>query len=177
MREEDLRDTGVMAIIPWGSRELPLSLDALVLPEDTYLLLQDATEALDPEATPLDLWAALQRAGATEKRPLGSVLIGEGSARGVKYVARVVVVDFDAEPMCRTEVVGTGVEGALRELKKLGCETVGVFPVPGMRGGVSREAYVAMLREVRTRLGGEAPRTLYLLEARRASGADLDNDR
>lgn len=150
-------------IVQWRSTQMPMPLDALILPEDTYLLLQAESEALDPNATPLDLWVALERARTTEKHPLGSSIIADGRTHGVKYVARVIMVDFDDEPVCRKEVVVAGLHGALSELAKRGCETIGVFRLRGMRGGLSQEEYLMALHQVGTRLGGE-PRRLYLLE-------------
>lgn len=156
-------EDGFTDIVQWRSKQLPMPLDALILPEDAYLLLQAETEELDPDATPLDLWVALERARGTEKRPLGSAIIADGRTRGVKYVARVIMVDFDDEPICRKEVVVIGIHGALSELAQRGCETIGVFPLRRMRGGLSQEEYLTALHEVGTRLGG-GPRTLYLLE-------------
>lgn len=118
---------------------------------------------MDPSATPLDLWIALERARTTEKHPLGSSIIADGRTRGVKYVARVIMVDFDDEPVCRNEVVVAGLHGAFGELARRGCESIGVFPLRGMRGGLSQEEYLVALHQVGTRLGGE-PRRLYLLE-------------
>jgi hypothetical protein len=169
MERERIRHPGSAEIILWGSRGLPGGLDALIVPEDTHLLLQAVTEELDPDATPLDLWAALERAARLEKRPLGSVIIADGRTRGVKYIARVIMVDLDDEPICRIEVVLAGLHDALSELANRDCETVGIFAFGRMQGGVSVEAYLEALTEVRTRLGGESPGTLYLLRQDHAS--------
>ncbi|MEE9539825.1 MAG: hypothetical protein V3W10_10875 [candidate division NC10 bacterium] len=152
----------VTEIIPWPSSEPP-PLDALILPEDAYLLLQAVTEDLDPDVTPLDLWVALERAARTEKHPLGSVMIADGTARGVRYVARVIVYDFEAEMICRKEVVLASLQGALSALFQRGCETVGVFPLGTMRGGISQAEYLDVIGEITTRPGEAFPRTLYLL--------------
>ena len=150
-------------IITWTSRELPGALDALILPEDTYCLLQAVTEELDPEATPLDLWIAVERAARTEKHPLGSVLIADGGPRRVKYLASVIVYDFEIEQMCRKEVVLAGLHSAVSELGKRGCETVGIFPLGTMRGGISQADYLDVVHATITHLGGASPRTVYLL--------------
>ncbi|MGH7383258.1 MAG: hypothetical protein ACREKR_13710, partial [Candidatus Methylomirabilales bacterium] len=81
MEEQRIGRLGSTAIIRWASRGLPPGLQALILPEDTYLLLQTVTQELDPKLTPLDLWAALERAMRAEKRPLGSVIIEDGKPR------------------------------------------------------------------------------------------------
>jgi hypothetical protein len=164
MEGEGMGCVGSTEITRWRSRKLPRPPDAIILPDDTYLLLQAVTEELDPDHTPLDLWVALERATRTEKHPLGSVLFTDGDARGVTYIARVVVYDFDSEPICRREAVLNGLREALSELARRGCETIGVFPLGTMRGGISEAEYFEALREVVARLGGESPRTVYLLQ-------------
>ena len=150
-------------VVQWRSREIPEALDALVMPEDTYLLTQAMTEELDPDATPFDLWVALERAARTEKHPVGSVMIAEGRSRGVKYIATVIVYDFEAERICRRDIVRVGLRDALSELGKRGCDRVGIFPLGTMRGGISSEEYLDVIAEVATRPGVEFPRTVYLL--------------
>lgn len=165
---------GSPGITWWASHGLPPGLDALILPEDTYLLLHTVTQELDPNSTPLDLWAALERAARAEKRPLGSVVIEDGRPRGVTYIARVIVYDFDGEPICRKEAVLAGLRGALSELVKRGCETIGVFAVGTMRGGISQEEYCQALGEVMAGLATVSPPTLYLLGRDSAPEVDAD---
>ncbi len=163
VERDGIEDLGATEVILSPSRELPSAPDALILPEDTYLLLQAAIEELDPNPTPLDLWVALERAARVEKRPWGSVVITDGECQGVKYIARVIVYDFDHEPICRREVVLAGLEDALAELGKRGCETIGIFPLGTMRGGISQVEYFTALNQVAARPRGKFPRTLYLL--------------
>lgn len=163
MEEEIVRHLGSTAIIPWTSHELPEALDALILPEDSYLLLQAVTKELDPDATPLDLWIAMERAARTEKHPLGSVLIADGRPQSVKYIASVIVYDFETEQICRKEVVLAGLQSAVSELGKRGCETIGIFPLGTMRGGISKEDYLEVVHEIISHLEGASPRTVYLL--------------
>lgn len=153
---------------------MPEALDALIVPEDTYLILQAVTEEGDPHVTPLDLWVSLERAARTEKHALGSVMITDGTERGVRFIARVIVYDFEAEPMCRKEVVLAGLCNALNELSERGCGRIGIFPLGTMPGGISREEYFAALAEVAACLGGASPRALYLLGTGAASVKDLD---
>ncbi|MFQ5802241.1 MAG: hypothetical protein ACE5JQ_05005 [Candidatus Methylomirabilales bacterium] len=173
MEGESIGRPGSTEIIPWSSSELP-PLDALILPEDTYLLLQAVTEDVDPDVTPLDLWVALEHAARTEKHPLGSVMIGDGTARGVRYVARVIVYDFEAEMICRKEAVLAGLQSALSALVQRGCKTVGVFPLGTTRGGISQAEYLDAIDEITTRPGEEFPRTLYLLGKEPEAGEDAD---
>jgi hypothetical protein len=164
MEDQHIGRLGSTEIIRWASHEFPPGLDALILPEDTYLLMQTVTQELDPTLTPLDLWAALERAMRGEKRPLGSVIIEDGRRRGVTYIARVIAFDFDSEPICRHEDVSVGLRRALNELVGRGCKTIGVFPLGAMRVGISQEEYDEILRAVAARLEGQSPRALYLLE-------------
>lgn len=175
MGREIIGRLGSTEVILWQSRDQPGALDALILPEDTHLILQAVTEELDPRITPLDLWAAVQRAADSDKHPLGSVMIADGKGRGVKYIASVIVYDFEAEPICRKEVVLAGIDNALRELVERGCQTIGTFPLGTMRGGIPQEEYLASLGEAVTRLGGGPPRTLYLLEQDPAPGEGPDD--
>ncbi len=160
-------------IIPWRSRNLPSPLDALILPEDTYLVFRARTEKLDPDATPLDLWASLEKAARTEKQSLGSVIIADGKRRGVKYLATVVVYDFEAEPICRKDIVLAGLRNALGALAERECEKIGIFPLGTMPGGISQEEYFATLDEVGCP-GGGSSLTLYLLGPETASERDRD---
>lgn len=163
----------VTEIIPWSSSEPP-PLDALILPEDTYLLLQAVTENVDPDATPFDLWVALERAARTEKHPLGSVMITDGTARGVRYVATVIVYDFDAERIFCKEIVLDTLQEALSELGRCGCNRVGIFPVGTMRGGISQAEYLDVISEIARRPGKEFPQTLYVLGHKVEPGEDGD---
>ncbi|MFQ5848892.1 MAG: hypothetical protein ACE5IQ_14615 [Candidatus Methylomirabilales bacterium] len=169
-----MRHPGSTEIIPWPSRELPGILDALILPEDTYLVLQAVTEELDPNVTPLDLWAAVERAATAEKYPLGSVVITDGRARGVKYVAWVIVYDFEDDPICQREIVLASLRDALGELTTRGCGAIGVFPLGTMCGGISQEEYFTAVNEVVTRSGSVFPQTLYLLGPHPAPGVNPD---
>jgi hypothetical protein len=162
MEDQHIGRLGSTEIIRWASRGLPPGLHALILPEDTYLLMQTVTQELDSTLTPLDLWAALERSMRAEKHRLGSVIIEEGGPRGVTYVARVVAFDFDSEPICRTEDVRMGLRHALNELVGRGCETIGVFPLGTMRGGISEEEYLLALTNALAQLESEPPGTLYI---------------
>ncbi len=142
---------------------MPGGLDALIVPEDTYGILQAVTEELDPHATPLDLWASLEKAARTEKQSLGSVMIKDGKGRGANYLATVVVYDFEAEPICRSEVVCAGLHTALTELAKRDCQVIGVFPLGTIRGGIPEEEYFAAVNTAVASLVAQVPRTLYLL--------------
>jgi hypothetical protein len=150
-----------IVLCPWG--ELPEAPDALVLPEDTHLVLQAVTTELDPGATPLDLWVALERAARAEKRPLGSVIIEDGAPRGVHTIARVVVYDFDQEPICHQTSVATGLAAAFEALMRRACAAVAVAPLGTMRGEIPWETYLETVCAVVARLGVGAPWTLYLL--------------
>lgn len=174
MEGESIGHLSSTEIIPWPSREPPGALDALILPEDTYLLLQAVTEELDPSATPLDLWIAVERAARTEKHPLGAVIVADGGPRGVKYIASVVVYDFEDETICHKEVVLSGLHDALSELVKRGCDRVGIFSLGTMRGGISQAEYLNAVDEITARLGGSSPRMLYLLEKKPGPGEDAD---
>lgn len=167
-------EEGFTEIVQWASREMPEALDALIVPEDTYVILQAVTEEVDPDATPLDLWVSLEKAARTEKQSLGSVLIEDGKVRGVKYLATVVVYDFEAEPICRNEIVLTGLRNALSELAKRDCTTIGVFPLGTMRSGISREEYLTAVNTAVASLSAKVPQTLYLLEPDAAGAEDLD---
>lgn len=160
---ESIRRLGSTEFVVWRSHGLPGALDALIVPEDTYLCLQAVTEKLDPNATPLDLWAAGERAARVEKHALGSVVITDGKRKGVKYIASVIVCDFEAETICHKEVVRVGLYDALSELAAHDCKTIGVLPLGTMQGGISEEEYFAALDVIVRDAGGEPPRTLYLL--------------
>ena len=167
-------EEGFTEIVQWAFREMPETLDALIVPEDTHRILQTVTEELDPHATPLDLWASVEKAARTEKQSLGSVMIEDGGGRGVKYLATVVVYDFEAEPICRREVVRAGLHAALTELAKRDCQAVGVFPLGIMRGGISQQEYFAAVETSVASLGAQFPRTLYLLLPDAIAAVDLD---
>jgi hypothetical protein len=47
---------------------------------------------------------------------------------------------------------------------KRGCETIGLFPLGTMGGGISHEEYDEILHAVAGRLEGKSSRTLFLLE-------------
>lgn len=174
MEREHISRRGSTEIIRWPSREMPEALDALVVPEDTYRILQAVTEELDPNTTPLDLWASVEKAARTEKYSLGSVMIVDGKGRGVKFLATVVVYDFDAETICCREAVCAGLYAALAEFAKRDCQAVGVFPLGTMRGGISQEEYFAAVNTAVASLGAKVPRTLYLLAPVAAVAKGLD---
>jgi hypothetical protein len=153
---------------------MPDTLDALIVPEDTYRILQAVTEELDPNTTPLDLWASVEKAARTEKYSLGSVMIVDGKERGVKFLATVVVYDFDAETICCREAVYAGLYAALAECAKRDCQAVGVFPLGTLRGGIYQEEYLAAVNTAVASLGAKVPRTLYLLLPDAVAPRDLD---
>lgn len=161
-------------IVQWRSHEMPEALDALIVPEDTYLMLQAVTEELDPHVTPLDLWVSLERAARTEKHALGSVMITDGTERGVRFIARAIVYDFEAEPISREDIVRAALQNALHELVKRDCQAVGVFPLGTMPGGIAQDEYFAAVKTAAASLTARVPQRLYLLVPDAARAEDLD---
>ena len=130
--------------------------DAVVLEEDTWLVLSAEPKVTIPTDHPIRIFTDLHKA-----QPLATGTVIECQGRPMTLMA--VVYDFGAEPCCRSEWVAAALSGILRICRERGLRSI-LLPLLGVRHGRMRpEAVLSLLvRAIRNELS-ELPVTLRLL--------------
>ncbi len=113
--------------------------EALVVEEDTYLVLSAAPEVREPRGSRL---RTFHEAYATHAAAPGSVVVREGSP--VRLLA--VVHDLSREPSWTEEWVAEAVAAALREAEARGVRSLALWPLGRVHGALPRETLVSLLR-------------------------------
>ena len=129
---------------------------AVVLEEDTWLVLSAEPKVTMPPDHPIRIFTDLHKA-----QPLAPGAVIERQGRPMTLMA--VVYDFEAEPCCRSEWVAAALSGILRICRERGLRSI-LLPLLGVRHGRMRpEAVLSLLvRAIRNELS-ELPVTLRLL--------------
>jgi hypothetical protein len=100
-----------------------LRVDALAYPEDTYLVVDPYSPVRAVETPPSDL---LAEAGAILPRPVGEILPARVSEVAAARVFRLVLLDLNEAPPCRTRVVEKTLRRLIREATGLGVRHLGL---------------------------------------------------
>jgi hypothetical protein len=122
----------------------PADSQALVVPQDVYLILGEVglvEEAREPLAV---VWAAL---GRLKPKPRGSVLVGPGSA-GAPLVLQAIVYDFEDAPPARSVHVFEALLTAFEEARRRKLRSLALHPLGTAHQGVAPEEFVSLLSQV-----------------------------
>jgi hypothetical protein len=93
-----------------------LAVDLLVYPEDTYLVVDPYSEADNP----LQSWLKVtQEAELQLPRPMGEVRLCQSGAVRARFVLNMVVLDFEALPPVRPEVLESALHRVFRQAIRL----------------------------------------------------------
>lgn len=140
----------------------PFPIDAVVLEEDTYLVLSAHRDIADEPGE--ELAELLAEATALEPVEPGTVIVRAGSP--LRLLA--VVHDLDREPSWDEEWIATAVEAALREADWRGVASLASPVLGGVHGSFGASAFLALLLEAVERV---APRNLRGIWIRLPPGA------
>jgi hypothetical protein len=119
--------------------ESPPTADALLLEEDTYLVLSADPEVREPGVARL---RAFHEAYTAEPAAPGGIVVREGSP--LRLLA--VVHDLSQEPSWREEWVAAALEAALEEAESRRVRTLAIPPLGRVHGSLPAERFVALLR-------------------------------
>jgi len=119
--------------------ESPPTADALLLEEDTYLVLSADPEVREPRVARL---RAFHEAYTAEPAAPGRVVVREGSP--LRLLA--IVHDLSREPRWREEWVAAALEAALEEAESRRVRTLAIPPLGRVHGSLPAERFVALLR-------------------------------
>jgi hypothetical protein len=130
---------GLVTLTLGAADEAPFALDAVVIAQDRWLLMDASTPVEDSAHGYRSLArAAAASPGATP----GSVLVRRG--RGPLRLWAV-IHDLDADPTCRAEWIARALRGVMTEVVRRGLHTLSL-PALGCRDGVlTADAFLDML--------------------------------
>lgn len=118
----------------------PLELDAVVIEDDTYLVL-GADPVAKEEYERGD--RLVRRAAATDPKKPGTVVVEEGSPQ--RYLA--VVHDLDLEPSWREEWVAAALGGLMREVGARRHRSIALPMLGTLHGTLEPRRFVELLRQ------------------------------
>ena len=144
----------------------PFPVEALVLEEDTFLVLSAEPIVVDPPEEPMRLMTRL-----IETRPEipGTVLVRERNP--VRMLA--VVHDVNREPSWREDWVARALEAALETAEQRGMRSVGLEMLGCMHGRLDPARFASLLKSV---LAGQAPcslRRIWLMPSRKRKPGEI----
>jgi len=117
----------------------PFPVEAVVLEEDTYLVLSAGWDKIESDDHPVVILTEALEAQAEEP---GSVLVTGDSP--LRFLA--VVYDLDQEPFGREEWVERAIEGIFREAERRRLQTI-ALPFLGTKHGIlEKERFLLLLR-------------------------------
>lgn len=118
----------------------PFPLDAIVVEEDTYLVLGAEPVARETHEPPERV---LEEAESREPEIPGSVLVMEGSP--LRFLA--VVHDLDEEPSWHEEWVASALVAALQEAEARGIRSLSLPMLGTLHGSLEAQRFVELLQE------------------------------
>jgi hypothetical protein len=127
-----------------GGDTPPADSQALVVPQDVYLILGEVgliEETREPLAA---VWAAL---GRLKPKPRGSVLVSPGSG-GAPLLLQAIVYDFEDAPPVRSVHVFEALLTAFEEARRRKLGSLALHPLGTAHHGVAAEEFVCLLSQV-----------------------------
>ena len=126
-----------------------LEVDALAYPEDKNLIVDPYTVLEEQGATAGELIA---HAEATLPRPLGEIIPARARGLGATWLYRLVLLDFDKHPHCRTETVEETLRQLIWQVASLKVRRLGLDRFELLEPCISAYRVVSCLREQTIRL-------------------------
>jgi len=146
---------GSVRIVAAPEDEPPFPVEAVVLEEDTYLVLSAGWDKIESDDPPAGI---LTEAFDAKPKEPGSVVVYEDSP--LRFLA--VVYDFDQEPSWREEWVESALEGVFREAERRRLQTI-ALPFLGTKHGLlEKERFPLLLRGFLERNRSSHPLRLWL---------------
>lgn len=144
----------------------PFPVEALILEEDTFLVLSAEPVVVDPPEEPMRLMTRL-----IETRPEtpGSVLVREREP--VRMLA--VVHDVNREPSWREEWVARALERALEKAEQRGMHSVGLEMLGCMHGRLDPVRFASLLKATLARLAPCKVRRIWLMPSRKRKPGEI----
>jgi len=154
--------------MPWvrvGSPEEDGDVDAVVLEEDTWLILSAKPKVTVPRDQPVRLFTELH---GLEPLAPGTVLV----QREEPLTLMAVIHDFGADPCCRTEWIETALDGILRFCRERRLRSL-LLPLFGVRhGGVAPEISTRIITGI-LRRDASAPLHTVVVDAPPGAAAEV----
>lgn len=145
------------SLIRGGTGDPPFVPDAVVLEEDTSLVLSADPTPRDPGEHPIRIMTALY-----DHRPCapGSVVVqGRFPVRMLAMVH-----DLDQDPTWREEWVCAALDEVLAESGRRGLRRLAMEPLGTVHGRLARERFMALLEQALARASPASPQEIWLME-------------
>jgi len=157
---------GPVLVVVASPERPPFPVEALVLEEDTFLVLSAEPAVVDPPEEPMRLMTRL-----IETRPAtpGSVLV-----RGRDPVRMLSVVhDVNREPSWRETWVARALERALDEAEQRGMRSVGLEMLGCVHGRLDPARFASLLKAALARLAPRKVRRIWLMPSRKRKPGEI----
>jgi len=135
---------GVVFALAQGKRPSP-GIPALVVAEDTYLILDETPSLLRPLEPSPDTRAVADLAERELPLKPGTVQVTGGGAYGVPYLLRAVVYDFSSATPCREEQVYAALVEVFSLAKRGDLRALAFRPLGTGFGGISSASFLRLL--------------------------------
>jgi hypothetical protein len=154
-RDEDVIAGVRIAFAP--PHEPPFPVEAMILEEDTYLVLSAGTRIPEEAEHPIRVMTALWEA---KPRAPGSVVVRPG----LRTELLAVVHDLDADPTWREAWVEASLEAALAEVGRRQVVSLGTEALGSVHGRMKAERFRRLLREALVRGKPERLERVWVVE-------------
>jgi hypothetical protein len=122
----------------------PADSQAVVVPQDVYLILGEVSTIEETREPLVGAWAAL---GRLKPKPRGSVLVSPGSG-GAPLLLQAIVYDFEDTPHARSVHVFEALLTAFEEARRLKLASLTLHPLGTAHQGVPAEEFARLLLQV-----------------------------
>lgn len=133
----------------------PFPVEAVVLEEDTYLVLSAGWDRIESDDHPVVI---LTEAFDAQPEEPGSVVVPGDSP--LRFLA--VVYDFDREPSWKEEWVERAIEGIFREAERRRLQTIALPFLGTKHGSLKKERFLLLLRKFFERNRSPYPLRVWL---------------
>ena len=157
---------GPVLVVVSGPDRPPFPVEALVLEEDTFLVLSAEPTVVDPPEEPMRLMTRLIE---TLPETPGSVLVRERDP--VRMLA--VVHDVNQDPSWREAWVHRALEGALQEAEQRGMRSLGLEMLGCMHGRLEPFRFASLLKSTLERMAPRRVRRIWLMSSRRRTPEEI----
>ncbi len=158
---------GSVRIVAAPEDQPPFPVEAVVLEEDTYLVLSAGWDEIESDDHPVVI---LTEAFDTKPEDPGNVVIHEDSP--LRFLA--VVYDLDQEPSWREEWVERALEGIFQEAERRQIQTIALPFMGTKHGSLEKERFLLLLRKFLDRNRSPYPLRVWLALPGSASLKILD---
>ena len=157
-----------MDIVAAPENRPPFKVDAVVVEEDTFLVMSADRRVQDPKEP---LIRIMTRVIETQPKAPGGVFVRDGSP--LRFLA--VVHDLNEEPTWREEWIVSALEAIFKEAEQRGLRSIALPFLGTLHGSLDKARFIVILRSVLEKIPVNHLKRLWLVVPRKTRSKILKN--